>query len=86
MAIFTEDQKRRARQTDLYDYMISHHADAVTKEGDSLRLNANHSISIKRHYTGYLDFATGEKGNSIDFLVRHMGYGIADAVLALCQS
>ena len=62
---------------------MKHHAEQFTKEGDSLRMNSNHSISIKNSYCGYQDFANGEKGNSIDFLCRHLGYSFEDAVKAL---
>lgn len=53
------------------------------KEGDSLRPKANHSLSIRKGYCGYKDFATGETGNSIDFLTTYLGYSFRDAVAAL---
>ncbi len=43
----------------------------------------NHSISIKKGYNGYKDFATKETGNSIDFLIKHMGFDFINAVQAL---
>lgn len=80
---FSTEQKQQARVTNLYDFLIRHHADRFNKIGDSLRYKANRSISIKQGYCGYYDFATGEKGNSIDFLVSHLGYRIDEAVHAL---
>lgn len=72
-----------ARHADLYAFLVKYHNSDFTKEGDSIRLKSNHSISIKKGYTGYKDFATGETGNSIDFLKNYMGYNFVDAVSAL---
>ena len=82
----TEQQKRQARKANLFDFLCTNHATAVEldRHGKTLRLIANHSISIKAGYSGYLDFATGEKGNGIDLLTRHFGYDFKTAVLALC--
>lgn len=82
----TREQIQQARQTNLYNYLVAHHGDAVEvdRHGKTLRLSNNHSISIKADYSGYLDFASGEKGNGIDLLTRHFGYDFQSAVLALC--
>lgn len=82
----TREQIQQARRTNLYDYLVAHHADEVDpdRHGKTLRLSNNHSISIKADYSGFLDFATGEKGNGIDLLTRHFGLSFQDAVLALC--
>ena len=42
-----------ARRAPLYDYLLSRHLADVRREGNSLRLRSNHSISIKRGYSGY---------------------------------
>ena len=82
----TEQQKRQARKANLFEYLAAHHADSVEldRQGKTLRLVANHSISVKDGYSGYLDFATDEHGNGIDLLCRHFGYTFQAAVLALC--
>lgn len=82
----TEQQKRQARKANLFEYLATNHADSVEldRQGKTLRLTANHSISVKDGYSGYLDFATGEHGNGIDLLCRHFGYDFQTAVLALC--
>ena len=72
-----------ARRENLYDFLLSRHPDRVKREGNSLRLIGNHSISVKRGYAGYRDFANDETGNSVDFLVRYLGYSLQDAVCAL---
>ena len=82
----TEQQKLAARKANLFEYLATHHPEAVEldKHGKTLRLAANHSISVKEGYSGYLDFATGEHGNGIDLLCRRFGYDFQAAVLALC--
>lgn len=82
----TREQIQQARRVNLFDFLRSHHGDAieVDRHGKTLRLSNNHSISIKADYSGFLDFATGEKGNGIDLLTRHFGLSFQDAVLALC--
>lgn len=80
----TEEQKKQARRTDLYSYLIDNHKDDVEIFGNSLRLNCNHSISIKKGYRGYKDFATEETGNSVDLLTRYLGYDFISAVESLC--
>ena len=80
---FTREQLKLARMADLYEYLCKNHPDIIIIQGDSIRIRDNHSISIKRGYSGYTDFATGEKGNSIDFLAKYMGYSITEAVHAL---
>ena len=82
----TREQIQQARRANLFNYLCSHHADEVEpdRNGKTLRLSNNHSISIKSDYSGYMDFATAEKGNGIDLLTRHFGYDFQSAVLALC--
>lgn len=72
-----------AREADLHSFLCSRHCEAFVTEGRSLRFTGNRSISIKSGYTGYHDFATGEGGNSIDFLVRYLDYPFVKAVTAL---
>lgn len=83
MNYVTKEQINAAKHTDLYEYLTKHHDNNFTHEGDSLRPKNNHSISIKAGYCGYKDFATDETGNSIDFLIKHMGYDFVSAVQAL---
>lgn len=80
---FNREQLKLARMADLYEYLCQNHPDIIIIQGDSIRLKSNHSVSIKRGYSGYTDFSTGEKGNSIDFLTRFLGYSITDAVFSL---
>ena len=83
MQHFTKNQMQAARRANLYDYLMCNHLSDCIKDGNSLRPKCNHSISIKQGYAGYKDFASDEKGNSVDFLVRYMGYSLDDAVFAL---
>ncbi|MCD8008215.1 MAG: DUF3991 and toprim domain-containing protein, partial [Clostridiales bacterium] len=83
---YTRQELKKARITNLYDYLINNYSDSFKLEGNSLRFLENKSISIRSDYCGYYDFANDEKGNSVDFLVRHMGYSVVDAVKELCYS
>lgn len=79
----TWQEKRQARQQDLFEYLITNQRDKVEVDGNSLRLLSNKSISIKKGYAGYKDFANGDTGNGVDFLVKYLGFGFVDAVNAL---
>ncbi len=86
---FSKTQMQKSRKADLFQFLTVNHPDSFTREGigerQCLRKRDNHSISIKYGYSGYTDFGTGETGNSVDFLVRHMGYTLPEAVLALSE-
>lgn len=84
MELFTDEQKKAARRADLYSFLRRNHPSQVKVEGDSLRLLSNKSVSVKRGYSGFKDFSSGEHGNSIDFLVNYLGYDKRSAVFALC--
>ena len=79
----THEQIQNARRADLYAFLAGHHDSDFIHEKNNIRLKCNHSVCIRTGYCGYRDFATNETGNSVDFLVRHMGYGLVDAVQAL---
>lgn len=72
-----------ARKTNLYQFLLANHANLFKIVSHSLRMQTNNSISIKDGYTGYYDFSTGDKGNSVDFLTKYLGYDVDRAVFAL---
>lgn len=82
----SKEQIETAKHTDLYAFLVRHHDSDFIHEGNSIRPKNNHSISIKKGYCGYNDFGSGETGNSIDFLINHMGYDFVGAVQALPDS
>ena len=84
MQQFSKEQMQRARKADLYEYLMRYHAGQFKREGQSIHPIGNDSLSIKRGYSGYMDFATEDKGNSVDYLVKYMGYALDQAVFALC--
>lgn len=84
MKHFTREQLQQARMTDLYDFLIKHHKIEFRMDGNSLHPIHNKSLSIKKGFHGFKDFATDEKGNSVDFLTRYLGYQLDEAVFALC--
>ena len=84
MQHFSKEQLQQARKTNLYDFLMRYHAGDFRRDGNSIHPRDNGSLSIKQGYCGYIDFATDEKGNSVDFLTKHLGYQLDDAVFALC--
>lgn len=81
---YSKDQMRRARRADLYAFLMCYHSGQFKREGQSIHPVGNNSLSIKKGYAGYMDFATDDKGNSVDFLTKYMGYALDQAVFALC--
>ena len=81
----TKKQIEEARRSNLFTYLCRCHPEEFHLESGSLRMAANHSVSIRKDYHGFRDFATADKGNSIDFLTRYLGYEFREAVLALTQ-
>lgn len=79
----SDEAKRAARKADLFQFLISHHPDRVKIEGNTLRLKDNKSITVKRGYAGWKDWATDETGNGIDLLQNYFGYDFVEAVTAL---
>lgn len=82
----SKDDIRAARRADLYGFLLRMHSQDVVREGDSLRLRSDHSVSVKRGYAGYTDFATDETGNAVDLLTRYLDYDLVGAVRALIGS
>lgn len=76
---------RRARRANLYAYLNKFHPNEITLEGDSLRLNCNHSVSVRSNWSGYNDFSNGETGNAVECLVRFLDYGFQEAAAALAM-
>lgn len=75
---------RAARRAPLYDYLKTRRPGDVILEGSSLRLARNRSVVVSDACPGYIDYATGETGNPVDFLVRYLDYSFQDAVTELC--
>ena len=81
----TKEQIRQARRVNLADYLLREYPADVKIVGTSLCLRKNPSLYVKKSISGYHDFATGEHGNSIDFLTRHLNCSFTDAVNMLCR-
>lgn len=75
----------QARSVDLYGFLLSKHPDLFKKTSNNLYLKDNNSLVIHVGARTYHDFATGEAGKGIDFLMNHMNYSFQDAVLALIE-
>lgn len=70
----------RARRKDVYEYLLMNHSEEVIKAGNTLKLKQKKSVKIRKGYAGYIDYATGERGNSIDLMMKYFGYSFRDAV------
>lgn len=79
----TKEQIQSARISDLYHFLRTHHGDLFKEVGTCLSMRGKDSIYIKKGFPGYNDFKNNAHGNSIDFLVHHLGYSFVDAVIAL---
>ena len=82
----TRDQIRTARTADLGGYLESCHPALFRRAGHSLYMKEKDSVYIKDGVPGYMDFASGRHGNSIDFLMEYLHYGFVDAVLGLSNA
>lgn len=80
----SREEIQKARKQDMYRFMLDNHGDMVIREGICLKLKCNESIYLKKDIPGFHDFATGEHGNSVDFLLRYLNYeSFQEAVIAL---
>lgn len=79
----SHDQIRAARRADLHAYLLRNHHNDIEVDGDTIRLKCNHSICVRRGYSGWKDFANDDHGNGIDLLTRFLGYDFQRAVRAL---
>ena len=83
----TQNDKRTALKTNLSTWLLRHHPGEVKKVSTSIVLIADPHISVpygEAH--GYINFKTGETGNSINYLMRFLGYSYPDAVRALLDA
>lgn len=85
MANVTREQIRAARCADLYEWIERFGGSEFRREGGSFRPIFNPSVSVKRGFSGYRDFATDETGNSVDFLTKYMGMDLVSAVQSLLK-
>lgn len=51
---YTPDELNKARNIDLYEFLLAKCPDRVIRRGDSLRWKDNKSISIREGYKGCL--------------------------------
>lgn len=80
----TKTDIQRAKSKSLYDFMLSNYPGMVTRQGNSLRLESNHSVSITKNF--YTDFDGTDKGDNISFLQKYLNLSFQESVLALIGS
>lgn len=64
----------------MYEYLLTKHSEEVIRVGATLKLVQKKSVKIRKGYAGYIDYESGERGNSIDLLMKYFGYTFRDAV------
>lgn len=77
---FTEEQKQRANQVDLEDF-LSRQGEKLLRSGREKRLSSDHSITVRGNR--WYDHATEKGGYSIDFVKMFYGQSFPDAVTML---
>lgn len=77
---FTEEQKRRANQVDLEDF-LSRQGEKLLRSGREKRLSSDHSITVRGNR--WYDHATEKGGYPIDFVKMFYGQSFPDAVTML---
>lgn len=50
----------------------------------SYRRTLQHAVKVNEGISGFYDWGSGESGNTIDYLIRFLGYSFVDAVRVLC--
>lgn len=83
MAKIGENMKRRARQADLYTYLLEKHPETVKKIGYNVLQNRDFdSLKITKGH-GYNRFSNDEHGNAIDYLMKYLDFDFVSAVKEL---
>lgn len=77
---------RQARVADLSQFLLERHACDIKISGLSICLRDRPYVCTKMGYCGYVDYHSDETGNSIDFLVKYLGYTFQNAVLELLKT
>ena len=82
------DMKHRARQADLFEYLLDKHGDTVEQISSNTLRSIEHDSLIITKGHGYKRFSMdkGEReatGNAIDYLVTYLGFTFTAAVLEL---
>ncbi|WP_409969118.1 DUF3991 and toprim domain-containing protein [Bengtsoniella intestinalis] len=77
---FTEEEKNRANEVDLVDF-LRYQGERLVSSGREKRLTSNHSITVRGNE--WYDHATERGGYAIDFVKSHYGLSFPDAVLML---
>lgn len=77
---FTDEQKYRANNVDLADFLRCH-GETLIASGREKRLKSDHSITVRGNE--WYDHETEQGGYSIDFVRRHFNLSFPDAVTML---
>ena len=81
----THDEICLARRAPLGEYLMAKYPNEFHGMGESVVSDRDKGFSVHWDVPGYHNFATGESGNPIDYLVRHRGFSFTAAVQELCE-
>ena len=75
-----------ARRVYLSDFLIDRHPESIEQfSRNCFRYAEKHSVKINAGVNGYMDWESGTGGNTIDFLVKYLGYSFPKAVRELLE-
>ena len=77
---FTDEQKQRANEVDLEDF-LSRQGEKLLRSGGEKRLASDHSITVRGNR--WYDHAAGTGGCAIDFVQMHYNSTFPEAVTLL---
>ena len=79
----TQEQIQIARKTWLGPFLLSRFPEEYKTSGRSVVSKTEKGFSAPLDFSGYQNFRTGDRGNPIDFMMKHKNYSFQDAVLEL---
>ena len=77
---FTEEQKLRAHNVDLEDF-LRQQGEEFIRSGHELRLKSDHSVTVRGNE--WFDHATQKGGHPVTFVQRHYGLSYPEAISML---
>lgn len=86
MAYYVSDtDKRRARKVPLALFLNTVHPGELQPIARGrYRKATRHAVKVNEGISGFQDWGSGEKGNSVDYLTEYLEYTFVDAVRVLC--
>ena len=83
--MFTRQEIQMARSIPLAEFLYNNDIVELERTGRQWRLADNHSVKFNDGVSGFMDWGTGNHGNTIDFLAQYLGFSFCDAVTRLLE-